>query len=234
MLKPAKPMSSSAASDASRRFAMHAALHDAEQGSRRFAGVVRAVAAQRPAHRQLHGGARLGLARRVRRALIEAHRDVRGEHALNAHRFLRGQKHLRAVDWRTKSRAFLGDFAHVLQAPDLKSARIGENGAAPMHEAMQPPMRLDHRKARPQIKMEGVAEDDFDADLLELFRRHRLDRSVGAHRHERGRLDVAPREAQAAAPRRAVLAQQLEPHAGLRAQRSSNAGSAGVKNIASP
>ena len=52
--------------------------------------------------------------RRIRRAFIEAHRDVGAEHALDAHRLLGRQEHRRAVDRRAKARALLGDLAHLL------------------------------------------------------------------------------------------------------------------------
>jgi len=68
-------------------------------------------------------------------------------------------------------------------------------------------MRLNDVESRPQIQVKGVAEHDLGADGLEVFRGHRLDRSVGSHGHERRCLDRAAREFQTAAPRRAVLCQ---------------------------
>lgn len=55
--------------------------------------------------------------------------------------------------------------------------------------------------------MEGIAEDDAGPVLRELRRAHRLDRAVGADRHEDRRLDVAVRERQLARARGAVSVQ---------------------------
>src|ERR1700674_4386125 len=101
-------------------------------------------------------------------------------------------------------RALLADFSHLRQAPHLKPAGIRQDRALPMHEAMQSLMCRDYLEARPQIQMKGVAEYHFGSDSLEILRRHRLDRSVGAHRHECRRLDAAARELEPAAPCRTV------------------------------
>ena len=69
---------------------INTALHDAEQRSRRLAGVVRAKSAQRPAHGQFHGDARLSFRRRVGCALIETHGHIGTQRALNAHGLFRG------------------------------------------------------------------------------------------------------------------------------------------------
>ncbi len=82
-----------------------------------------------------------------------------------------------------------------------ESVRIG---LLPADEAMQPAEFADDVEARPQEQMERVAEDDLGADPVELARRHRLDRAVGADRHERGRFDRAAREGDAAAAGGAV------------------------------
>ncbi len=149
---------------------------------------------------------------RIRRAFVETHGHIGAQRALNAHGFLGRQEHLRAIDRRAKVRPFLGDLAHLRQAPDLEPARVGEDRPAPMHEAMQPLMSFDDFEPRPQVKMKGIAEHDFGADGFEILRRHRLDRAIRAHRHERRRLDRAARELEPAAPRRAVLRQQVETH----------------------
>ncbi len=39
--------------------------------------------------------------------------------------------------------------------------------------------------------MEGIAEDDLRVDIVEFQRRHRLNRTVGANRHEYRRFDDA-------------------------------------------
>ena len=83
----------------------------------------------------------------------------------------------------------------------------------------------------PQPQVEGVAEDDLRAHRLERRRHHALDGAVGAHRHERRRLDHAVVEREAAAPRVALVASSSNSHAmrGAVARRG-----CGVTSIASP
>ena len=103
----------------------------------------------------------------------------------------------------------------------------------PVHEAMQAAVRADHLEARTQKQMEGVAEDDFGADALQILGGHGLDRAVGAHRHERRRLHAAARELKPAAPRGAVRAEQRETHRGCAHGRGRAAADA-VSSMASP
>jgi hypothetical protein len=62
----------------------------------------------------------------------------------------------------------------------------------------------------PQPQVEGVAQDDLRAHLLERARQHALDRAVGAHRHEDRRLDDAVVQREAAAAGLALGGQQIE------------------------
>ena len=64
-------------------------------------------------------------------------------------------------------------------------------GFVPALEAVQAAELLDHVQARPQPQVEGVAQDDLRAHLVERLRHHALHGAVGAHRHEDRRL--APR-----------------------------------------
>ena len=51
----------------------------------------------------------------------------------------------------------LGDGAQGRQAEDLVAAGVGEDGAVPVHEAVQPPQGLDGRNPGPQVEVVGVA-----------------------------------------------------------------------------
>lgn len=144
-----------------------------------------------PAHRALHGVARVLVGRRPSGAVIEHHRDVRAERALYIHRTLRGEVHLAAIDRRTETHPLLTDLAHLGEAEDLETARIGEDGPPPVHEAVQTAELGDQGRARTQHQVEGVAEDDLGAQPLEFLRGHRLDRAIGADGHEGGCLDAA-------------------------------------------
>ena len=102
------------------------------------------------------------------------------------------------------------------EAPHLEAARVGEDRPLPAHEAVQAAVRGDHLEARAQPQVEGVAEHDLRADLDELRGRHRLDRAVGADRHEHRRLDGAVGEREPTAPGRARRGDHLELHATAR------------------
>ena len=106
----------------------------------------------------------------------------------------------------------LGDLAALGQRPDLEAAGVGQDRAFPAREAVQAAVRLDHLQSRAQIQVEGVAEDDLGAERAQLVGRHRLDRAVGAHRHEGRGLDAAARKAQPAAAGGAVGGEQVELH----------------------
>ena len=82
-----------------------------------------------------------------------------------------------------------------------ESVRIGR---APVHEAVQAAVRCDHLRPRAQQQMEGVAEDDLRAQLLELLGRHGLHGAVGPHGHEGRRLDRPVRGDEAPDTRRPV------------------------------
>ena len=145
----------------------------------------------RPAQRQLHRLRRLVARRGIRRAFVEHHHDVGIEHALDLHRHLRRQEQLVAVDRRRERHAFL---VRLLRSgPRLNTWKPPESvrmRPVPAHEAMQPAVRGDDVEPGAQPQVERVAEDDLRADLDELVGRHRLDRAVGADRHEHRRLDA--------------------------------------------
>src|SRR4249919_1049058 len=206
---------------------MHATLDDAEQ--RRVVAFVRAPAAFGPAQAELHRCACDVFRRRIRRALVEDHDDVRLQHALDAHAFLGSEEHGRSIGRRGEGDAGLGDLPSMCQREHLEAARIGEDRAAPASESVQPSVRLDDVEARTQVQMEGVAEDDLGTQRAQLLRQHALDRAVGAHRHESRGLDGAAREREAAAARGAVGGEQFEGHPAHAA-----CPTCGNSNIASP
>ena len=190
----------------------HAALDDPEQ--RVGAVFVRGLRPRRPAQRQLHRRGDLVARARIRRALVEDHRNVGIEGALDLHRQLRRQVQAVAVDRRGEGDAFLVNFAQGSEAEYLKSSRIGEDRVRPAHEAVQPGVSGDDFNAGTQPQVEGVAEHDLGAERLELVGRHRLDRAVGADRHEDRRLDGAVGQREPSAPRGAASGGNLELHRG--------------------
>ena len=99
------------------------------------------------------------------------------------------------------SSSTVGDLA---QADQLEAAAVGEDGAVPAHECVQAAGALDEVDARSQREVVRVAEQDVGAACAHLVRVERLDRGVGAHRHEGGRPHLAVGGAQAAGARRSV------------------------------
>ena len=102
---------------------------------------------------------------------------------------------------RTKTDAFIGDFAQRGQAENLIAAGIGENRIAPGHEGMEAAELANQLVARTQIKVIGIGENDARAQFFERVLRKSLDRGGSAHRHEDRRFDYAVRRGQLAAPR---------------------------------
>jgi len=148
----------------------------------------------RPGHRQaqaLFGAAAAG---GVLGALVEGHADVGAQRNLHVDGVLGSEKVAAAVQVRTEADALVGDLAQLAQTEDLKAARVGQHGARPTDEAMQPAHAADSLMARPQVEVVGVAEDDLRAQLFEHVLGDGLDGAGRAHRHEDRRLDGAVRQ----------------------------------------
>ncbi len=192
---------------------------------------MRHAAAPRPAQRQLHRLPRLVLGRRVRGTFVEDHHDIGTQLALYLHGLLRPEEHLVPVDRRAEGHALLGNLAQGTQAEYLEAAGIGQDRAVPVHEIVQRAVLADDSGAGPQHQVKGVAENDFGAGGAQFLGRHRLDRAIGAHRHERRCLYRASRKLECPAPRRAVTVGPGEVHG---APASAATSSRADMNMASP
>ena len=84
-------------------------------------------------------------------ALVEHHGDVGTERELNLGSFLWSEQMLRAIEMRAEAHAFVGDFAKLGKAEDLKAAGIGEDRAGPGHEFVQAAEFADQLVTRAQI-----------------------------------------------------------------------------------
>ena len=175
---------------------------------------MRRLRALRPAQRQLHRCRDLIARRGIRCAFVEYHRDIGVERPLDLQRQLGRQQQAVAVDRRGKGDALLVHLAQGAEAEHLKSTRIGEDRPPPTHETVQAGVGGDDVEPRSQPEMKGVAEHDLGAKRLELVWRHRLDRAVGADRHEHRRLDGAVGQREPSAPRGAASRGNLEFHRG--------------------
>ncbi len=138
--------------------------------------------------------------------LVEGDRDVRAERLLDADRDLRCEPVERAVEVAAEGDAVLVDDPQVAQRDDLEAARIGQDRAVPAHESMEAAESRDPLMARSQVEVVRVRQDDRGPDLADVVGRQRLDRGVGADRHELRRLDdaVGQRQATGPCPGRAV------------------------------
>ena len=106
-----------------------------------------------------------------------------------------------------------------------------------MHEIVEIAMGIDHLGAGAQHQVEGVAQNDFRPDALQLLRRHGLDRGVGAHRHKRRRLHRAAGKGQATAAAGAIAGQHLKIHdhnSDSLSAGPATAAASGHNNMASP
>ena len=110
------------------------------------------------------------------------------------------KKWLTPVQMRAEAHALVGDLAQLAEAENLKAARVGQHGARPTDEPVQPAHAPDGFVARPQIEVIGVAENDLGAQRFQHVLRNGLDRPGGAHRHEDRRLDSPVRQGELPAP----------------------------------
>src|SRR5260370_7502185 len=108
---------------------------------------------------------------------------------------------LRTVEMGTETHALIGHFSQFGKAEDLVAAGIGEDGARPGHELVQAAKLADKFVSGAQIKMIGVSENDFSAEVFERFLGKGFDGGLRAHGHEEWSFDVAVGRGQAATPR---------------------------------
>ena len=80
--------------------------------------------------------------------------------------------------------AVVCDFAESVEGEDLEAAGVSEDGARPTDETMQAAHAADGLVAGTQIKMVGVAEDDFDAESFKRVLGDGFDGALRADGHE--------------------------------------------------
>ena len=157
----------------------------------RAARVERVARPLGPAHRAFHGG-RLHLAGRGGwDKLVERHDDVRSQQPLNLHRAFGAQHVAGAVEVRLEDDPLLAALGEVGQAHHLIAATVGEDRAAPAHEAVQAAQPIDPLGTGAQHEVIGVAKNDVSARCAYILGLHRLDRGGGAHGHEGGGANLA-------------------------------------------
>ena len=125
--------------------------------SRHAPRVVR-IPGARPAHRPPHGLARVLVADRILRTLVERHENVAAKGELDVHGGFRREGVRIAIEVRSEHHALFGDLSDPRQAEHLESTGIGEDGARPGHEAVQAAQPPDQLVAGTKIEVVGVAE----------------------------------------------------------------------------
>src|SRR5882762_1855087 len=108
---------------------------------------------------------------------------------------------LSAIEMGTEAHTLIGHFSQIGKAEDLITAGIREDGVRPGHKSMKPAELAHQFVPGTKIKVIGVGEDDFCAELFENFLGEALDGSLGAHGHEHRGFDWATRSRQAPAAR---------------------------------
>ena len=190
---------------------MHATLDDAKE--RLVITGVSLVAALGPHARQLHGALNVGARGGIARALVELHADVGAELHGDFHVVLGRPEHVAAVvivD--DKAHALVGELDGVVVAKHLETARIGKDGAVPVHKLVQSAQLGDGVLAGTHGQVVGVGEHNLRTELLNGLGGDALDVCLGAHGHKDRRLDVSVRGVQHAGARvrRRVFGDQVE------------------------
>ncbi len=170
-------------------------------------------AAVKPPMRALHRSQRVVAVNVERRALVERQRDVRAKRRLHLHRRLGTHEPLGAVGVGVEGHALLLDrqdaavrraaaaldlvgHGAVAHAENLKAARVGDDRPVPAHEPVQAAECCDLLVAGRDEQVERVAQHHLVAEAGNLGRVQAANGGVGGQRHERGRLDLAVRQAQ--------------------------------------
>ena len=180
--------------------AVHAALHDTEEGLRAAAQLIvprdfmpmGAEAIQRalcPGHGQPQAFLGSSPVGGVFGALVEGHGDVGAKGDLHVHGVLGGEEVAAAVQVRAETDALVGDLAELAEREDLKAAGIREQGARPTDEFVQAAHAADGLVTGAQVEVVRVAENDFGAEGFKRVLGDGLDGAGGADGHEDRRLD---------------------------------------------
>ena len=75
---------------------------------------------------------------------------------------------------------------HVIEAEELKPARIGQHGTVVVHELLHAPRALDDVNTGTHIEMVRVRKHDLATQVVQLVDGHTFDRGMRADRHEHG------------------------------------------------
>ena len=112
----------------------------------------------------------------------------------------------RAVQMALEFHALFGNVAQLLETPDLESAAVGEHRAVPAHELLHT-AHLGHKfRARAQVQVVRVREDNLRLHFAQVPRRKSLHACKSPHRHKNWRFHHAMGGVEPAAPGLALVA----------------------------
>src|SRR5258708_10621685 len=101
---------------------------------------------------------------------------------------------------RAKCHTFFRNFPQLAKTENLKTTRVGQDRPWPRHEPVQPTELADLINPRTKIKVIGVPQQNFDAQLLQHILRHAFHRSLRSDGHEYWSFDRSMRRKQPASP----------------------------------
>ena len=110
---------------------------------------------------------------------------------LDLHRDLGRDELPRTIEVGTELDPLLTDPAQLAQAEDLVSATVGEHRPLPRDKTVEAAHGLHRLRPGAQEEMVGVSQNDPRVELFEHLLGERLDRPLGADRHEDRGLDLA-------------------------------------------
>lgn len=179
----------------------------------------------RPTHREVHALAGLAPIERVGRALVEDHGDIAAERLLYIDGGFGREQMPVSIEMGAEENSVFAHFAETVEAKYLEAARIRENGAVPVHEAVEAAELADEFMAGAEVEVVGIRENDFGVEFRgEVIGGEPFHRRLRAHRHKDGGFDGAVGGMQHSGPGAGFRASGLEFKAKSGFQSSSIAG----------
>ena len=184
------------------------ALDDREHGLGRITAGLEA--ADGPAVGDLERFLGRGLVRRRRDALVEHHHDIAADGDLRTDAGLGAEQVDGAVYVTAELGAFFLHIAGMRKGEDLEAAGVRQEGFLPAGELVDTAEALEDLGTRTQEQVIGVRQQDLGTGIEQGIERLRLDRRLGAHRHEQRRLHLVVQGAERRRPGPRTGSRRLE------------------------
>ena len=162
----------------------------------------------------MHGLLSFKMTRGVCKAIIENHHDVRTESNLDIDCLFRTQEMRGSIQMRLEPDTVFINIPQRAQAEYLVTTTVGQYRTVPCHKPMQSSQLTDRLLSRPQEEVIRIAQENLDAQVVQLIGRHRLDCGLRAHGHENRSLYKSVRRMQTAAARTRfrIFSEEFEFH----------------------